>query len=128
MKTFSVYHHPVRGYEAVKQGFSWPALFFGLFWMGVKRLWGLAGLWFALLVVLDLIATAQPTEEVQILTAVGYLGWWLIPGCKGNAWRMANLTKRGYELVQVVEAETPDAAIARVARAAQPGSGRQAWS
>ena len=39
MKTFKVYEHEIYGYEAVKQGFSWPALFFGFIWALVKKLW-----------------------------------------------------------------------------------------
>ena len=55
MKTFNVYKHPTQGIEAVKIGFSWPAFFFGIIWMLVKKLWGLAGAWFAVYIVLSLI-------------------------------------------------------------------------
>jgi Mycobacterial 4 TMS phage holin, superfamily IV len=33
MKQFRVFRHPVRGFEAVKVGVSWPAGFFSVFWM-----------------------------------------------------------------------------------------------
>jgi len=36
MKRFNVYKHPTLGTDAVKIGFSWPAFFFGLFWMLVQ--------------------------------------------------------------------------------------------
>lgn len=126
MKTFRVYRHPTQGYEAVKQGFSWPAFFFGIIWMLVKGLWGHAGLWFLAYVGLSLIEAvtdaAQSEPEAQILVYLmllgGYFALWLVPAFKGNSWRVANLTKRGYELIGQVNAETPEAAIAQVARAA----------
>jgi hypothetical protein len=121
-----VYHHPTQGYEAVKQGFSWPAFFFGLIWMLVKRLWGFAGLWFLAYVGLALIeavtdaAQSEPGAQalVYLMLAGGYFALWLVPAFKGNSWRVANLTKRGYELIREVNAETPEAAVAQVARAA----------
>ena len=33
MKVFTVYKHEANGYEAVKVGFSWPALIFHFWWM-----------------------------------------------------------------------------------------------
>jgi len=129
MKTFRVYSHPTHGHEAVKQGFSWPAFFFGFFWMLVKRLWGLAALWFLAFVglsVIERVADAAQTEPgaqalVYLILAVGYFALWLVPAFKGNSWRTANLAKRGHELVREVQAETPDVAVAQVARAAQQG-------
>ena len=46
MRTFDVYKHRTQGYEAVKQGFSWPAFFFTRIWAFVKKLWlhGIVGL------------------------------------------------------------------------------------
>jgi hypothetical protein len=39
MRTFDVYSHPSHGYIAIKQGFSWPALFFSWLWAFIKRMW-----------------------------------------------------------------------------------------
>lgn len=121
MKTFKIYNHPVSGYEAVKGGFSWPSFFFTLIWLLVKRLWGLAGLWFLFTIILTLIErmTDQAEQEpgfqalVYFALAGGQLALSLVPGFKGNGWRMENLKKRGFELVREVQAETPDAAIAQ---------------
>jgi hypothetical protein len=41
MKTFKIYEPPTGECEAVKQGWSWPAFFFGPIWALVKTLWGL---------------------------------------------------------------------------------------
>ena len=48
--------------------------------------------------------------------AVGYLTLVLVPGFKGNGWRMKNLENRGFKLVQEVQAEAPDAAIAQAVK------------
>lgn len=55
MRTFRVYAHPTRGSEAVKVGFSWPAFWFGGFWMLAKKLWGYAIAWFSLWFVLSMV-------------------------------------------------------------------------
>lgn len=125
MKTFSVYKHPIQGIEAVKVGFSWPAFFFGFFWMLVKKLWGLAGAWFVAYVVLSLIETVTDQSGeggtqalVYLILIAGYFALWLVPAFKGNKWREENLLKRGYEILTTVQAETPDAAVAQAAKLA----------
>jgi hypothetical protein len=127
MKTFKVYKHPARGLEAVKAGFSWPGFIFGIFWMLLKKLWAIAILWFGLYFVCNLVSTvAGQSQEsgaqtlVYLLLAAGYVALNLIPGFKGNEWRGANLTKRGFVLVGTVQTDTPDAAIAQVASAPTP--------
>lgn len=122
MKTFNVYKHPTRGIEAVKVGFSWPAFFFGMIWMLVKKLWGLAGAWFAATIVVSLVdavtdqsGASRAKALVYLILSAGYLMLWLVPAFKGNKWREENLSKRGYEQLTTVQAETPDAAVAQAA-------------
>ena len=130
MKTFKVYQHPIAGYEAVKVGFSWPAFFFSWIWMLVKKLWALAGLWFVLYLVLSIIEAAADEAgsepELQsilyLILAGGYFALVIVAGYNGNGWRQSNLEKRGFEVVQEVEAKTPDAATAS---AAKSSSGQQ---
>ncbi len=127
MREFRVYQHPTHAYQPVKVGFSWPAFFFSAIWMLVKKLWGLAGLWFALYLLLSLMEAV--TDEAQsepgfqaimyLLLAGSNFALALIPGFKGNTWRCQNLERRGYKLTRKVHAETPDAAVAQVAGAAQ---------
>jgi len=123
MRTFNVYKHPTQGIEAVKVGFSWPALFFGVIWMLVKKLWGVAGAWVAAYIVLSLIerVTDQSEEDgaqalVYLILAAGYFTLWLVPAFKGNRWREENLSSHGYEKSKTVQAETPDAAVAQAAK------------
>jgi len=126
METFNVYKHPIRGIEAVKVGFSWPALLFGVIWMLVKKMWFFAGIWFGIGILLASELTFDIVEAVTdgseagsyLILAVGYFVLWLIPAFKGNKWRKENLAERGYEFVNAVQAETPDAAIALVAKQA----------
>jgi hypothetical protein len=125
MKTFNVYKHPTQGIQAVKVGFSWPAFFFGIIWMLAEKLWGLAGLWFAAYLVLALIeaVTDQSRESgsqafVYLILAAGNFALLLVPAFKGNKWREENLSKRGYEQLSTVQADTPDAAVAQVAKSA----------
>ncbi|WP_304307844.1 DUF2628 domain-containing protein [Pseudacidovorax intermedius] len=123
MRTYNVYTHPTHGLEAVKVGFSWPAFFFGLFWMLFKKLWRRAGLWFAVYLVLALIenvidrAPESGTQAlVYLLLSAGYFVLWLLPAFKGNAWRDADLVRRGYDRLATLEADTADAALAHAAR------------
>lgn len=122
METFNVYKHPTQGIEAVKVGFSWPAFFFGFFWLPAKKLWGLTGAWFAAYIVLLLIMGQSGEGDLpaalSYLILAGYFALWLVPAFKGNKWREENLSKRGYEKLATVQAEFPDAAVAQVAKPA----------
>ncbi|MFH1007349.1 MAG: hypothetical protein V1800_07605 [Candidatus Latescibacterota bacterium] len=49
---FVVFSHPVQGYEAVKEGFSYPGFLFTFVWALYKKLWGdaaitIIAMWFA---------------------------------------------------------------------------------
>jgi hypothetical protein len=118
VNTFRVYHHPQFGYEAVKAGFSWPALLLGPIWMSAKRLWGLTVLW--LLFYIGLAVTEAFTYEasdrntqviLSLLLVSLYLALWLVPGIKGNAWRATDLRRRGYRIIKEVQAATPEDAV-----------------
>ena len=93
MRRFNVYRHPAEGYEAVKIGFSWPALVLGSIWMLAKKLWTLAAIWFAAYVLLTLVegATVLAGSEsgsqalISLILPPAWLAFWLIPGFKGNA-------------------------------------------
>lgn len=116
MKIFKVYEHPALGAEAVKVGFSWPAAFFIVLWMLAKKLWRYAAVWIFAYVVLTIIqdfALKSGATGALLLVLAGHLVLALIPAFKGNEWRTRNLTKRGFEFVASVSADTPDAAIAR---------------
>lgn len=120
--TYHIYQHPISGYEAVKVGFSWPAFFFGIFWMLFKKLWIPAALWFSFGIAVGAIREIAIVLESELLAMLyfvllgGDLVVIFIVAFKGNEWRRKNLVKRGFELMQKLEAETPEAAIAFVAK------------
>jgi hypothetical protein len=43
---------------------------------------------------------------------------WLVPAFKGNKWREDNLSNRGYKLLNTVQADNPDAAVAQSTKSA----------
>lgn len=101
----------------MKVGFSWPAAFLVVIWMLAKKLWRLAGLWVLAYIVLAIIQDAaikSRSPGAILIVLAGHLALALIPAFKGNEWRVKNLTMRGFEFVDSVQAATPDAAIAQV--------------
>ena len=105
MTQFSIFQHPTLGYEAVKNGWSWPAFLFTWIWAFVKRLfligWLVLLLWMAL--------SSVPAPEVWL---IGNLIVSIVMGAKGNELRVKRLRASGYEEVATVEARTPDEAVA----------------
>ena len=104
MKQFSIFQHPTLGYEAVKNGWSWPAFLFTWIWAFVKRLF-LIG-WLVLLLVMAL--SSVPIPEAWF---VGQLIISIVMGAKGNELRVKRLRASGFEEVATVAATTPDAAV-----------------
>ncbi|HEY7617571.1 MAG TPA: hypothetical protein VH744_12260 [Terriglobales bacterium] len=111
MKTFVLYHHPQLGYEAVKQGFSWPGFWFTWIWAFVKKLPGIGAV---LLMAVILFPVLMETREPALvaLGAMGILVVVLVVGLGGTTWRENKLIKRGYQLVATLQAEDPGVAIA----------------
>ena len=119
MRIFDVYKHPTQGYQAVKQGFGWPAFFFTVIWAFVKKMWGLGFVFLGVIFLLGLIEIVFEKEGsiVGVLVMLSSkLAFYIVFGIEGNNWRRDNLVKRGFEKLNTVEAETPDAAIGSVAK------------
>ncbi len=118
MITFDVYKHPVLGYRAVKQGFSWPALFFSVLWAFVKGIWGLGLVIFGVLLLLHLFRWAligEVGDEGAALVYVLIAGVIIYVGFKANDWWRRDLENRGFKQVASLSAMTPSAAIAEAA-------------
>ncbi len=120
MKTFKLYKHPTQDIVVIKEGFSWSAFFFGPIWMLLNELWWLACLWVGLLAVCPLIkevAFQPPVGGIQILAFfvlfVATFGLSFLSGFKGNEWLEEKVSKRGFELLNTVQAESPLAAISQ---------------
>ena len=121
LKKYTVYKHPIHGFDAAKVGFSWPAFFFGPVWMLAEKLWVHAGLWLAALVTLFLAGAfayqmLAGDDHALVSTALvaGCVGLWLVPAFRGNQWKVASLRQRRYDWQDDVQAPTPDAAAALI--------------
>lgn len=119
-RTFKVFRHPVSGYQAVKVGFSWPGLFFSGIWLLLKRLWWHAAVFLSITVLLSFIEAGFKKEDNMagmILILWLEIGLYIIVGVKGNEWFANSLQKREFELVGIVEAKSPSAAIEKFIKA-----------
>ena len=136
MKQFEIYSHPTLGFEAVKNGFSWPGFFFTAIWMLICRMWVGAIVVVAIYAVgsfaADAIAVTLGTDDVATMTFEEADTIWLISqglntlvglaisisvGAKGNGWRRSVLARRGFKHLKSVQAQSADAAIGEVTAA-----------
>lgn len=117
MTTFTVYKHPVFGYEVVKDGFSWPAFFFGWIWALVKRLWVTGVL--LLVFVQPLIAfgvwALGTSDQGPFIGLVIVIAIPTVIGFFGNSWRRSSLQKRGFTRLRQIQAPSADSALATLA-------------
>ena len=119
MKTFDVYKHPIHGLQAVKRGFGWPAFLFTVIWAFVKKMWELGAALLAAFIILAIIETFYEPKGYSVgalIILLAQLSIYIIVGIKGNEWRGNHLLKRGFEHIQTVQAESPDAAIGATAK------------
>ncbi len=127
MRTYRIYQHPDQRLVAIKEGFSFPGLIFGGFWLCWYKLWSYG----AIVLIVGMLAYALfPSPE-------GYL--WGIPyghrfgladlinlalivgiGLKGNELRGSNLVDRGFDRVGRELANTPEGAIGAYLRKGTP--------
>lgn len=102
-----VYYDAIRGFESVKNGFSWPAFFFGFWWSLYKRLWLNALLYWLISVavgfVLGLIFLFMGITLPLIVYYFFGLPVYLVWGANGNYWVGQNLINRGYSRVSMDE-------------------------
>jgi len=119
MQRYRIFQHPAGSVEAVKQGWSWPGLFFTVMWALAKRLWSLGGtalvLFFVLALVLESLLALEPTTLENVSRVIGLVVA-LLFGLRGNIWRENNLLARGYTHVQTIVAANPESAIAQFLR------------
>ena len=119
MKVFNVYKHDVNGYDAVKDGFSWPGFWFTGIWSLYKKLWWLFGVIIAVLVGLAFVEqwlmSAYYYSEAKTLDIIVKIGLAFIVGFKGNEFVVNDLIRRGYKLTDTVEAKSRTEAIKAIA-------------
>lgn len=112
MKQYKVFVHPSGNSEAVKQGWSWPAFFFGFIWAMVKKMWGLGVA--VMIATIVFIAIAKSEALINIVSLIASI----VFGMNGNSWREKNLVSRGFEQTDTVTAANPDGAMALYLKAA----------
>jgi hypothetical protein len=102
----------------LREGFSWPAFFFGLLFVLWHRLWAVAALWLAGLILLAWLATSHLSFANVLLIDLALR---ILLGLEGNALRRRKLTRRRYQLAGIVSAATLESAerlfFARVTQA-----------
>ena len=121
MKLYEIYTSPLGKMEAVKQGWSWPAFFFGWIWACIKKMWALGiGIIVGLLIVL-LIFIVAGTDEVIVngFFIFANIVIAIVFGVRGNSWREKNLLSRGFSLAATESAGNPEAALALHASSTQ---------
>jgi hypothetical protein len=118
---YNVYKHPILGYEAIKQGFSWPGFLFTWIWAFVKKLWVIG--------IVLLVAAFFANSIGFALSGEGASGAFLglivslipmfIAGAIGNEWRQESMHTRGYNLECTVMAASPEGALAEAMKPAE---------
>lgn len=117
MKLYNVYQHPIlKEYVVVKQGFSFPALLFGVLWTIYNKLWLHSGVLIAISLLLgfsqDFMNSNQYTEF--LLFAVN-LAVAVYVAKNANGWKSVDLQHRGFEEVaKLVEANNKEHALSKV--------------
>ena len=93
--------HPKHGTVEVKQGFCWPAFFFGSLWALARRVYllflGMLALDFTLWFVTG-YGQAHGSFGLLLLGLVGNLAYAVARGKYGNRWVQSFLVSRGYVL------------------------------
>ena len=82
-------------------------------------MWGLGFAFIGVILILSfgvLIFTQDEFGDGDVFMWLVQLVFYVVVGVKGNEWRRDNLVKRGFDRLDTVAAETPDAAIAVVAK------------
>lgn len=101
MATKKLYFHPRRGAVEVKQGFCWPAFFFGSVWALARRIYPL----FFVMLLVDLVlwfgtgyAKAHGSSGLALLSLLFAFAYAIVRGMRGNRWVESFLVARGYVL------------------------------
>ncbi|AZS51687.1 DUF2628 domain-containing protein [Entomomonas moraniae] len=119
MNDYKIFKSSSDSYEAVKQGWSWPAFFFDILWALIKQLWGVAAIIFVvtLLIVIFLTPSLQGLPDDQVINTMNNISFIIgtplriILGVFGNKLREQNLIKKNYVLVGNIASTSPAKAI-----------------
>jgi len=115
MKVFTIYKHESKGYEAVKIGFSWPALIFNFWWMLSKGFLFLfifyIGVYILSIVNYD-VDMNTPFNSNDFFYLIVALILFFYPGFYGNSWLHKKFKDKSYIEIKSIPASSKDTAIA----------------
>lgn len=117
MYNYDIFANKSGKLKAVKQGWSWPALFFGAAWAFCNGLWKvglITSLVSAFIGAFSFMLGATPGGDLAgafYFVALFSLLTCIIFGANGNIWRRERLALLGYSPVDVVISETPAEAL-----------------
>jgi hypothetical protein len=97
MKIFTAHRPPQAPHEDavfIKEGFSWPAFFFSVIWLILKRLWFLLILYLLALALVFALAARLSLPDTPVLILILALN--LLVGLEGNERRRRALARRGF--------------------------------
>ena len=120
MTTYSVYLHPSLAFtreniaehsRLVPDKFSWGGFLVPLLWLLFNRLWlnALVTLAFEILLALGASRLGLP-EGVTLIGGLVVMG---LVGLEGRNWLCAGLERRGFRLIDIVEAPSAEEALHR---------------
>ncbi|REC96217.1 DUF2628 domain-containing protein [Kushneria indalinina] len=122
MKRFDVYRHPDGRLEAVKQGWNWPAFFFGALWALYCRLWKIAVLTLVGVFIVSMAGALEESGMLDVMANIACLGLYIAFGINGNHWKRRHLTSSGFQPAGTLEAGNVKEAIKRHAQRQKPQS------
>ena len=109
MKKFNIYTNPSGILQVVKQGWSFPAFGFGIFWCFFKRLYNIGIILFISSFFFNIIFPNDTKVNITAYILTICISGWL--GSSGNKLIENNLLKNGYKFKKTVSALNPKSAI-----------------
>jgi Protein of unknown function (DUF2628) len=97
MKIFTAHRSPQASQEEavfIKEGFSWPAFFFPVIWLVLKRLWFSLIIYLLALALICALASRLSFPDTSVFILVLALN--LLLGMEGNERRRRALARRGF--------------------------------
>lgn len=104
MKNFDIFNSPLHGNTVVKKGWSWPGFLFCWIWMMVKGMWVTFAFTMLAIIILVSIVPEQSSRALALVVN-------LIVGIFGNEWRVKELLRKGYTMMDTVSAGTAEQAL-----------------
>lgn len=124
MRSFNVYERSDGKCNAVKNGWSWPAFFFGSIWALCMQLWLIGLILLPVELLLQMLVSvtgqiqtnatgsyAETTGTIGGVIAILALSIRIAFGSFGNSWKRKRLGKLGYRFNKTLDAGSKEDAI-----------------